>query len=259
MNDLARPRIAIPVPTSAELDYNARTWPKYAAAVTEAGGEAVQVPLSLSPGEIAKLATSCQGILLPGSAADVNPAKYGEARQPETAAADLARENVDELLLQDAHNLHKPLLAICYGLQMLNVWRSGTLVQHLIPVPVNHRAGASVSVAHSAAIQPISHLAEMVESSSELTHGADFLRLPINSSHHQAIGIVGDGLKVVARCPQDAVVEAVEGSQPDHFVLGVQWHPERSTETSEASRLIFKAFLQAVTAWHPRSITESRA
>ncbi len=259
MNLAPRPRIAIPMPTSTQVDYNARTWPMYAAAVSQAGGEPVEVPLTLSPGEIAKLATGCQGILLPGSRADVNPAKYGESRQPETAEADLARENVDELLLQDAHNLHKPLLAICYGMQSLNIWRSGTLVQHLMPMPVNHRAGGSVAIAHSVAIHPNSQLAEMVGSSPEVTHTADFLRLPINSSHHQAVGIVGDGLSVVARCPQDAVVEAMEGSQPGHFVLGVQWHPERSTDISAASRLIFERFILAAAAWHPRAVTESHA
>ncbi|MGA7708993.1 MAG: gamma-glutamyl-gamma-aminobutyrate hydrolase family protein, partial [Acidobacteriaceae bacterium] len=121
-----QPRIGIPIPTFAQADYNQRTWPQYAAAVTQAGGEPVAIPLTLDPAAIAKVATSCQGILLPGSPADMNPAKYGEERLPETAEPDLARENVDELLLQDAHNLHKPLLTICYGTQSLNCWRTGT-------------------------------------------------------------------------------------------------------------------------------------
>lgn len=252
-----RPRIAIPLPTLAQADYNARSWPLYAAAITRAGGEPVEVPLNLSPAEIAKLATGCQGILLPGSPADVNPAKYGQERQPETAEADLARENADELLLQDAHNLHKPLLTLCYGTQSLNIWRTGTLVQHLAQVPVNHRAGASVAVAHTAAIEPSSLLAEIVGASPEAVHTPNFLRLPVNSSHHQAIGVVGDGLRVVARCPQDAVVEAIEGLRPGHFVLGLQWHPERSIETSPASRLIFERFVQIAAAWRPRTITDS--
>ncbi len=252
-----RPRIAIPAPTLAQIEYNARAWPLYAAAITQAGGEPVEVPLNLSPAEIAKLATSCQGILLPGSPADVNPAKYGQERDYETAEADPARENVDELLLQDAHNLHKPLLTLCYGTQSLNIWRTGTLVQHLMPMPVNHKAGRNVAVAHTIAIEPGSHLAEIVESSPEATHTSDFLRLPVNSSHHQAVGIVGDGLRVVARCPQDAVVEAIEGLQPGHFVLGLQWHPERSMDSSLASRLIFRKFIEVATAWQPRTVIDS--
>jgi putative glutamine amidotransferase len=256
---LSRPRIAIPLPTSAQSDYNARSWPLYAAAVTQAGGEPIEVSLTLEPSELAKLATSCQGILLPGSPADVNPAKYGQVSQPETAPADLARENADELLLQDAHNLYKPLLAICYGMQSLNTWRTGTLVQHLLPTPVNHRAGASVAVAHSVSIRPASLLAATVGSSPEAVITADFLRLPVNSSHHQAVGIVGDGLEVVARCRQDAVVEAIEGHSPEHFVLGLQWHPERSIESSAASRLVFQRFIQAAAAWKPRAVTDSLA
>jgi putative glutamine amidotransferase len=259
MKPQTRPRIAIPMPTLAQTEYNARTWPQYAAAIRQAGGEPVEVPLTLDSAEIAKLVTSCQGILLPGSPADVNPAKYGEERQPETAAADLARENVDELLLQDAHNLHKPLLTLCYGTQSLNTWRTGTLVQHLMPLPVNHKGDRNVAIAHTVAIKPGSQLSEIVGASPEAKHTADFLRLPVNSSHHQAIGIVGDGLRVVARCPQDAVVEAIEGIQPGHFVLGLQWHPERSLEGSLASRLIFERFVQTAAAWHPRAITDSLA
>jgi putative glutamine amidotransferase len=251
-----RPRIGIPMPTLARTEYNQRTWPQYAAAIVQAGGEPVEILLTLSPAAIAKLATSCQGILLPGSPADMNPAKYGEDRQPETADPDLARENVDELLLQDAHNLHKPLLTICYGTQSLNCWRTGTLVQDLLPVPVNHRA-SSVAVAHSVLIEPGSQLAQIVGDSKEVTHTADFLRLPVNSNHHQAIGIVGDGLRVTARCPQDAVVESIEGTQPGHFVLGLQWHPERSVESSFASRLVFQRFVEVASAWHPRAITDS--
>ena len=254
---MTRPRIGIPIPTFAKTQYNERTWAQYAAAVAQAGGEPIGIPLTLNPAEVARVATSCQAILLPGSPADVNPAKYGEERLPETAEPDLSRENVDELLLQDAHNLHKPLLTICYGTQSLNCWRTGTLVQDLVQIPVNHRAGAGVAVAHSVSIEPSSQLAQIVRDSPEMIHSPDFLRLPVNSSHHQAIGIVGDGLRVTARCPQDAVVEAIEGTRLGHFVLGLQWHPERSTETSPASRLLFRRFVEAAAAWEPPSVTGS--
>jgi putative glutamine amidotransferase len=245
------------MPTLADAEYNRRSWPLYAAAVAKVGGEAVAIPLTLASAEIAHLATICQGVLLPGSPADVNPAKYGEIRQPETAAPDVARENADELLLQDAHNLHKPLLAICYGMQSLNTWRTGTLVQHLNPVPVNHKAGASVAIAHSIAIDPDSKLAEIVGPSAEAAKTADFLRLPVNSSHHQAIDIAGDGLKVVARCPTDGVVEAIEGQTSGHFIMGLQWHPERGLEASRASLLIFQEFIRLAAGWHTRGNTES--
>ena len=254
-----RPRIAIPVPTSTDEVYNSKSWLLYAQAVERAGGDPVAVPLTASPAEIARLATSCQGVLLPGSPADLNPHKYAAEAQPETAPSDSARELVDELLLQDAHNLHKPILGICYGTQSLNVWRTGTLVQDLLPMPVNHKAGRSVAVAHTVAIAPESLLASITESDPEMVLEDDLLRLPINSSHHQAIGIPGDGLRISARCPQDAVIEAVEGTSPGHFVLGLQWHPERSLEISAASRAIFAHFVQKTAHWRARLIVDSIA
>ncbi len=262
-----KPRIAIPVPTSTDPTYNQRSWPQYAVAVERAGGEAVEIPLTASPRETADLINTCQAVLLPGSPADVNPHKYGQDPIPECSPADPARENVDELLIQDAHNLYKPILAICFGVQSLNVWRGGTLVQHLVPMPVNHPAGRTVAVAHTAAIAPDSLLGTIIPHD-EAPEQDGFLRLPINSSHHQAIGIPGDGLRVAARCPQDAVIEAVEGglastthgdSPNPHFVLGVQWHPERSYDISPASKALFERFIAEATAWTPRPIHTSVA
>lgn len=262
------PRIAIPQPCTDDHEYNQRAWPQYANAVTALGGEPVKVPLDASPTAIMEIINDCAAILLPGSGNDVNPQRYGADRQPECNPPDPAREAVDELLLQDAHNLHKPIFGICYGAQSLNVWRTGTLVQHLNPLPVNHRAGSAVAVAHTVVLNPGSAIAaELAEdAAAELTpenvtegdpiHGP---KLNVNSSHHQAIGIAGDGLRVVARCPQDMVIEAVEGTAPDHFVLGVQWHPERTFESSAASRALFGRFMKAATTWTPRLVTSSVA
>jgi putative glutamine amidotransferase len=252
---MPKPRIAVPVPTSTDLEYNRRSWPVYAAALERSGAEPVEVPLTQSPAETAKLIASCQGILLPGSGADVNPQKYGAETDPETAPADPARENVDELLLQDAHNMGKPIFTICFGTQMLNVWRGGTLVQHLAPMPVNHKAGRAVGAAHAAAIAPDSLLADIVAEDLEPRTSNLEPRITINSSHHQAIGIPGDGLRVTARSPEDGVVEAVEGTPEGvggNFVLGVQWHPERTFDQSPASRALFTRFVAEAAAWQPR-------
>jgi putative glutamine amidotransferase len=259
---MTKPRIAIPIPMSTDLEYNRVSWPQYASAVERAGGEPVEVPLTLNPTEIANLINTCQGILLPGSPADVNPQKYGQDAIEACAPADPARENVDELLLQDAHNLYKPILTICFGTQMLNVWRGGTLIQDLRVMPVNHGAGGAVAIAHSASVAPASMLGGLL-TAKEAPLQDDFLRLPINFSHHQAIGIPGDGLRVAARCVQDGVIEAVEGGQSpegaEHFVLGVQWHPERSYEISAASRAIFASFVHEAAVWTPRAIRTSVA
>ncbi len=245
------PRIAIPQPCTDDAEYNRRAWPQYADAVRQSGGEPVEVPLTASPKEVADLINTCQAVLLPGSGNDVNPQRYGALREPETNPDDPARESVDDMLLQDAHNMHKPVFGICFGAQSLNVWRTGTLVQHLAPMPVNHRAGRAVAVAHTVDVLPGSIVAEAAAAEGPEP------RLNVNSSHHQALGIVGDGLSVTARCPQDGVVEAVEGTAPDHYVVGVQWHPERTFASSAASRALFSRFLHAARAWKPREVTES--
>lgn len=243
-------RIAIPEPNFADREYSERTWPQYARAVERTGGVAVKVPLSESPAGVARLAASCEGVLLPGSPADVNPQKYGEDAEPACNACDPAREAVDELLLQDASNLRKPLLGICYGFQALNVWHGGTLVQHLA-TSVNHAAGRDVKDAHVVEIDAKSRLRRLLGLGGRIS-------LAVNSSHHQAAGVLGDGLIRVAWSPEDGVVEAAEG-RGDHFLIGVQWHPERIFDESRAAQCLFQAFVDAATEWEPRMIRESVA
>ena len=321
------PRIAIPVPTSFDPEYNDRSWPQYAQAVERAGGTPVAIPLHDPPAATAKLIASCTGVLLPGSGADVNPQKYGEPLHPAAAPPDPARENVDELLLQDAHNMGKPLLAICFGTQMLNVWRGGSLIQDLPHEPVLHKAGRTIAEAHTVDIAPHSLLATLLaestappDQSSEsptqnlsfgperearsgetcispraiprrphpnpvistgaqrsgetcisapaqttgLTH--EFLQAAVNSSHHQAIASPGDGLFIAARSTQDGVIEAIEGGHghgaPDWdraFLLGIQWHPERTYDQSPLSRAIFHRLIHEAATWTPRPVTTSVA
>ena len=160
---------------------------------------------------------------------------------PATNKADEARETADWTLLEEAERHRLPVLGICYGLQSLNVYRGGSLVQDLLPLPVNHSAGRKVAVAHTAEIAPQSLLGSLVDPNEAPEHGG-FLRLPVNSSHHQAIAEPGPGMRIVARCPQDGVIEAIEADYDPNdpwFFMAVQWHPERSTEISAASRALF--------------------
>src|SRR6202035_2152574 len=106
------PRIAIPVPHSGDSDYAARSLPQYERAVEIAGGVPVRIPLNQSPTEILKLVESCDAVLLPGSKADVDPAKYNAQRSSQTAAVDSGRDTVDWILLDDAYNTRKPILGI---------------------------------------------------------------------------------------------------------------------------------------------------
>ncbi len=291
-----RPRIAIPVPHSGDRLYAGRSLPQYEHAVEIAGGEPVRIPLDRTPAEVMKLIERCDAVLLPGSKADVDPAKYDARRDPHTAPADSGRDTVDELLLQDAYNMRKPVLGICYGLQALNVYRTGTLVQH-IESAINHAIGRKAVVAHAVEVDPNSMLAAIVRTGAKagpregsivprlkpgaLTHigksvqvdksvkghgfsraesgekrlgalapGGDAVAIPVNSSHHQSAEVIGDGLRAVARCPEDGIIEAVEGTSPDHFVLAVQWHPERSVDDDEPSRAIFRALIEAARAKH---------
>jgi putative glutamine amidotransferase len=248
------PRIAIPVPHSGDSEYAERSLPQYERAVEIAGGEPVRIPLDQPPAEVMKLIERCDAVLLPGSKADVDPAKYDAPRDPQTAPADSGRDTVDELLLQDAYNMRKPILGICYGLQILNVYRSGTLVQH-IESPVKHDVGRKVAVAHAIEVEPGSRLEKIVQTSLDRAASVPAglpLAVPVNSSHHQAAAIIGDGLRIVARSPQDGVIEALEGTSPDHWVLAVQWHPERSIEDDKPSRAIFRALVEAARLRHDK-------
>lgn len=243
------PRIAIPHPTSFDLSYNRLNAPDYADAVRASGGEPVEFALDLADADLVRLAESCDAVLLPGSPADVDPVKFGQPVDEATAPADPRREAVDQFLLGDAFRLRKPVLGICFGTQMLNVFCGGTLVQDLTVMPVNHSAGRSVAIAHSINVAEGSLLGGLVDRN-EAPELDGFLRLPVNSSHHQAVGIVGQGLRVSARCVQDAVVEAVELDAHDgHCVLGVQWHPERSFLNSPTSTNLFARLIQEAVAW----------
>jgi len=244
---MKKPRIAIPELTSRDAAYNDRAWPQYARAVEESGGTAVKVPLSATQSEAARLVASCEGILLPGSGADVNPEKYGENPLPECGAADPAREAIDELLIQDASNLHKPLFGICYGFQSWNVWRGGALIQDL-KTSVNHKPGREVRDAHHVAVAEDSRIGEIT----------GLTDLSVNSSHHQGLARPGDGLVVAARSPEDDLIEAVEGLD-EQFVIAVQWHPERSFEYDPASKALFAAFVKAASEWQPRVVRDSVA
>jgi putative glutamine amidotransferase len=233
------PRIAIPEPTSTNAAYNQRSLPQYIHAVKAAGGIPIPIALHEAPASQARILASCSAILLPGSPADVDPTRYGQEAVPATAARDVAREAADDLLLRDAFAQEKPVLGICFGLQ------SGAAVPGSI---VNHEPGREVQNAHPVLVTPGSRLSRLGP------NGQEELELSVNSSHHQAIDRPGEQLVVAAISPVDGVIEALEGTEPRQFVVAVQWHPERSYESSEASRALFAAFLEAARSW-----TSSRA
>jgi putative glutamine amidotransferase len=234
-----KPLIAIPEPCSYDKEYSARAFQAYLKAIEACGGQPAPISLDSTPQDIARTVSGCSAVLLPGSKADVDPQKYNADKHPATAQADPQRDAADELLLQDAYSQRKPILGICYGLQALNVWRTGTLAQHL-ETSVQH-SGNRAGVAHRAGIVPGSGLSRLL--------GAAASEIDVNSSHHQAAEKVGDGLRVAARCPEDGVIEAIEGTDAEHYVLAVQWHPEKDFEREPVSLRLFESLIDAAKQW----------
>jgi putative glutamine amidotransferase len=245
-------KIAIPQPSSLDPAYNARCLPPYIQALQSAGATILLIPLGERPAIVARLLAGANGVLLPGSRYDVDPQVYGEERIPECAEADPARAAVDELLLQDAFNLRKPVFAICFGIQSLNAWRGGSLVQDLPAAgltAVDHAPGKQVDEAHSLRVAPDSRLERLLPTTK--------LPVSVNSSHHQAVKVAGDNLRVTATSPADGVIEGLELNSEDHFVVGVQWHPERTYTSSAFSRALFAAFVREAESWRPQPARES--
>ncbi len=177
------------------------------------------------------------GLMLMGGT-DVNPTCYGEPRLPETEDPDDRRDQIETELITEALERDLPILAICRGMQILNVQHGGTLVQHLEPVEHHRQRPRDKSVsAHSIEIVPATKLARIAGSE---------LRREVNSRHHQSVARIGHGLVVSATDPRDGVIEALE--RPDkRFVVGVQWHPENQTAQKDSiARKLFAAFAVAL-------------
>ena len=249
LNAAHRPRVGIPWRTTGEqrgemrdkLDY-------YFQAVSRAGGEPLEVSLELSPEQLARQMEELDAFVLPGSPADVDPSRYGASRHPKTKTLDLNRDVTDEAILAHAFTSSKPVLAVCYGCQILNVHLKGTLIQdipellpnrpHCVPHGSTDLAAGAIGgdQSHDATLTDRSILATLAGSSS--AH--------INSSHHQAIDKPGEHLRVTAKAP-DGIVEAVEWTGDSNWVVGVQWHPERMPDDPFAQRL-FQQFVAATRA-----------
>ena len=222
-----RPRIGVPWRTAEEEAANRRRKiDNYLRAVENAGGEAVLLSLVMSADSLKREAATLDGVLLTGSPADVDPAHFGAKRHPATEAADAARERTDFALLEHALAATKPVLAICYGIQSLNVFLGGGLIQD-IPTELGTKichspdedelpdGSETPDAMHGSSIDP-GHVLTL--------SGAG--QAEVNSWHHQSVLEPGEGLRVTAHAP-DGVVEAVEWKDNSNWVVGVQWHPER--------------------------------
>lgn len=206
-----RPRIAVSP---------CRKMPDYEESVRRAGGE-VWVPDPASD-PAATIVASCAGLLLTGGA-DVAPERYGQSRHPSVTDVDDARDEFEVALVRAALAAGLPMLAICRGLQVLNVAAGGSLVQDIpaqMPGALEHRVrDPQDAIAHVVRVTPGSRLGDLVRGA--LKAGYD---LPVNSRHHQCVLDLAEGFEITAVAP-DGVVEAIE--LPDTtFCVAVQWHPE---------------------------------
>lgn len=177
------------------------------------------------------------GLVLTGGT-DVDPSLYGEVRGEHTDEPDPERDSIEFELLNQALRFDLPIFAICRGLQLLNVFFGGSLLQHLDP-PERHRlvvAGDRSKPVHTVSI----------EGDSLLSGIAGRQILDVNSRHHQAVARLGDGLRITALAP-DGVIEAIE--HPDkRFVMAVQWHPEDQASRFPEQLALFRGFGEACAA-----------
>jgi putative glutamine amidotransferase len=233
-----RPRIGIPMRIEAPTDrfYLAR---QYSEAVEAAGGIPFHISLIPEPDYVTQVVESLDGILLPGSDSDVDPQRYGHQPHPRLGTVQPIKDRTDLLVLAAAEKKRIPVLGICFGMQVLNVYRGGTLIQDIesqVPNAIKHEQGAPRDRrSHSIKILSGSVLESLA--------GAE--QSSVNSHHHQAIDSIGRDL-IATAWSTDGLVEALEDPRAQPFVMTVQWHPEIGWENDELSQAIFGRFVREV-------------
>lgn len=216
-------------------DWQKSRWylqPTYFEAVVAAGGLPVMIPLI--PAVARELFPKLDGIILTGADNDVDPALYGAPRHPKVEYVLPQRDQTDYALLEEADRAARPVLGICYGMQSMNVYYGGTLIQHL-PETVKTDIDHSEHVTrHPVSFEPGSLLAGLAGVGPHV----------VNSTHHQAVDRVASNFRVAARAP-DGVIEAVEAKANGRFLMAVQWHPERIFDQSDPSLALLRRFIES--------------
>lgn len=236
----SKARVGIPYRTrKEELKGERESYEKYLAAAAEAGAHPVEISLGLTAAQLAEKIRDLDAFILPGSPADVHPSLFNAVVHPNCSISDPCRESTDFAILAHAIKEQKPVLAICYGTQSLNVFLGGTLVQDIpaeIATKIQHPwTGHAGPEPH--------HLIE-IESGSRLAQLAGSDEVQVNSSHHQSVLEPGKNLRIVAHAP-DNVVEAIEWTGDSNWIVGAQWHPERMAATDRFAQALFADFAAA--------------
>lgn len=210
----------------------------YSEALAAAGGVPVHVSLIPDTAYVEEIVSRLDGLLLPGSASDVDPTLYGREPHARLGEVHPLKDATDMLVLKAAEERRLPLLAICFGMQVWNVYRGGTLIQDIgaqVSGAIKHEQGAPRErSSHGIKIKPESIVARLA--------GAENLR--VNSHHHQALETLGRQLQATA-WSSDGLVEAVEDTLEGRWAVGVQWHPELGWQDDDFSRALFETFTEA--------------
>jgi putative glutamine amidotransferase len=234
---MERPWIGIPTRYQEKSEYIGQIR-HYLDAILWAGGLPLLIPTSDDRGIIREYVNHVHGVLLPGSPTDVDPKYYGAAAHPKLGKLYPERDTTDFTILESVEEKNLPLLGICFGVQSLNVYRGGSLIQDVptsIPKAVAHEADDGKP--------PARHIVRIADGSL-IAQLADQREIEVNSYHHQAVDNPGRNLKPVAFAP-DGVIEAVEDTT-GRFILGVQWHPERGWKDDAFAKRLFTTFIDRV-------------
>jgi putative glutamine amidotransferase len=235
---LRKPRIGLPMRLESETNrfYLGRD---YSEALEGLGAIPINIPLIPNEDYIREILSDLDGVLLPGSDTDVDPIRYNEEPHPKLGRVIVEKEETDLLILAEAERKNIPIFGICFGMQILNVHRGGSLVQDIesqVLDSLKHQQG-----------QPLarnSHSIDVVENSSLSRLITKVGNVLVNSHHHQSIRNVGENL-IVSAYAKDGVIECIEDVRIGKFIMGVQWHPELSWNTDELSRNLFVKFIDS--------------
>lgn len=207
---------------------------KYITSVIQAGGVPVVIPLG--DDEMAKIIVSkCDGIILSGGE-DVDPHSYGEDPDPKLRKTNAARDEMELAVVKYAKEHKKPLFGICRGIAMLNAALGGTVIQDI-------EKNDDEAIKHYQKAERPNPTHEITVSEGSKLEGILGSRtVRVNSMHHQAAGQLAPDVIATAKA-SDGVVEAIEGTDKDWYVLAVQWHPEEMAAEDEAMHNLFKTFI----------------
>lgn len=218
---------------------------RYVEALRATGAAPILLPLLTNdPDAMRDIFARLDGVFLTGGV-DVDPSRYGEPKHPLCGTTDPDRDAVELMLLEYAMANGLPVLAVCRGIQILNVARGGTLYQDVtaqVPAAMKHdyfptpANPSRTYLAHDITVAPGSRLAAILGETV----------VSVNSMHHQAIKDLADGLRPTAFAP-DGIIEAVEGTN-GQYLVAVQWHPEELADTQPGMRRLFSSFVEAAAA-----------